>query len=155
MQTKHPYFIVQELLLDSWAPKTRTNYEVCIRKWVHHCQNNNITNPSYAAYEQDMSFLVYLFQKENCNYGVIAVARSALSAILPLKWRKKFGEHQKVSKMLKEIFKLRPTFPKYTVIYDPDIILTYVDTLPNNSALLLEDLTKKLWRLLAAKYVKQ
>ena len=50
--------------------------------------------------------------------------------------------------MLKGIFKLRPTFPKYTVIYGPDIILMYMDTLPNNSSLLLEDLTKKLCTLL-------
>ena len=95
-----------------------------------------------------MSFLAYLFHKENCNYGVIAVARSALSAILPLKEGKTFGECQKVSKMLKGIFKLRPTIPKYTVIYDPDIVLTYMDTLPNNSSLLLEDLTKRLCTLL-------
>ena len=81
-----------------------------------------------------MSFLAYIFHKENCNYGVIAVARSALSAILPLKEGKTFGECPKVSKMLKGIFKQRPTFPKYTVVYNPDIILTYMDTLSNNVA---------------------
>ena len=74
---------------------------------------------------------------------MILVARSALSATLSLKEGKIFGECQKVSKMLKGIFKLRPAFPKYTLIYDPDIILTYMDTLPNNSSLLLEDLQKR------------
>ena len=95
-----------------------------------------------------MSFLVYLFHKENCNSDVIAVARSALSAILTLKKKKTFAECQKVSKMLKGILKPWPTFPKYTVIYDSDIILTYMGKLPNNSSLLLEDLTKKLCTLL-------
>ena len=71
-----------------------------------------------------------------------------LSAILPLKEGKTFGECQKVNKMLKRIFKLRSSFPKYTIIYNPDIILMYMDTLPNNSSLLLEDLTKKLCTLL-------
>ena len=95
-----------------------------------------------------MSVLASLLHKKNCNYGVIAVARSVLSAILLLKEGKRFGECQKVSKMLKGIFKLRPAFPKYTVIYDPDIILRHMDTVPNNSSLLLEDLPKKLCTLL-------
>ena len=95
-----------------------------------------------------MSFLADVFHKQNCNYGVIAVARSALSVILLLKEGKRFGECRKASKMLKGIFKLRPAFSKYTVIYDPDIILRYMDTLLNNSSLLLEDLTKKLCTLL-------
>ena len=71
-----------------------------------------------------------------------------MSAILLLKEGKTFGESQEVSKMLKEIFKLRPTFPKYTIIYDPDIILPYMDALPTNASLLLEDLTKTLCTLL-------
>ena len=49
--------------------------------------------------------------------------------------------------MLKVIFNPRATFPKYTIIYDPDIIFTYMDMLPNNSSLLLEDLAKKLCTL--------
>ena len=73
---------------------------------------------------------------------------SALSATLPLKEGKTFGECQKDSKILKGIFKLRPNFPKYTVIYDPDIILTYMDTLLNNSSLLLEDFAETLCTLL-------
>ena len=87
-----------------------------------------------------MSFLAYLFHKENFSNGVITLARSTLSAILPLKEEKTFGECQKLSKMLKGIFKLSPTFPKKAVMYDPGIILTYMDTLPNNSSLVLEDL---------------
>lgn len=82
-----------------------------------------------------MSFLAYLFHKENWSYVVIAVARFALSAILPLKEQKTFGECQKVCKMLKGLLKLGSTFPKYTVICSPDIIFMYMDTLPNNSSL--------------------
>ena len=139
---------MQKLLLASWVPKTCTNYEIYIRKWMHYCQNKNITNPSYATYEQAMLFLVYLFHKESCNYSAIAVDRSALPAILPLKKQETLGECQKVSKMSKGIFKLKSTFPKYTVIYDPDIILTYIDVFPNNTSLLLEVVQKKLCTLL-------
>ena len=126
---------------------TQASYQLW--KWVQYHQNINITNPSYATYEKAVTFFTCLFHKENCNYGVIAVSRSALSAILLLKEEEAFGECQKVSKMLKERFRLRPIFPKYTVIYDPYIILRYMDMLPNNSSLLLEE-RKKLCTLLCS-----
>ena len=44
-----------------------------------------LTNPSYATYEQDVTFLTYMFHKENCKYGAIVVARSAVPAI-NLRW---------------------------------------------------------------------
>ena len=72
------------------------------------------------------------FHEEKHKYGVIAVARSALSAILPHKMGKSFGQDSNVSKLLKGVFRLRPTLPKYTVTYDPDIVLTYMNSLPKN-----------------------
>ena len=59
-----------------------------------------------------------------------------------------FGKNEEVSRLLKGIFKLRPSFPRYTVIYDPDIILEYIDRLPMNEHLDLEMLTKKMATLL-------
>ena len=46
------------------------------------------------------------------------------------------------------MFKLRPSLPKHTVIYDADIVLRYMTTLPPNSHLMLEEITKKLVTLL-------
>ena len=43
---------------------------------------------------------------------------------------------------------LRPALPKYTVTYDPNLILNYMDTLPKNKHLVLELLVKKLATLL-------
>ena len=59
-----------------------------------------------------------------------------------------FGQDETVSQMIKGIFKLRPSLPKYTVTYDPDVILKYMDQLPKNEQLSLEVLTKKLATLL-------
>ena len=70
------------------------------------------------------------------------MARSALSAILPQQMGKSFGQDQNVTKLLKGVFRLHPTLPKYTVTYDPDIVLTYINSLPKNSELMLELLTK-------------
>ena len=94
-----------------------------------------------------MCFLAQLFE-QNHKHGVIAVAKSALSAVLYKRNGLSFGQDPNVSQMMKGIFKLRPTLPKYVVTYDPDIILNYINTLPDNSSLSLELLTKKLVMLL-------
>ena len=59
-------------------------HEVYIRKWLQYYQINNITRPSDTTYGQAMSFLTYLVHKENCNHGMMAVARSVLSAAIVL-----------------------------------------------------------------------
>ena len=50
--------------------------------------------------------------------------------------------------MVKGIFKLRPSLPKYVTTCDSDMILRYIDSLPHNKFLLLELLAKKLFTLL-------
>ena len=46
--------------------------------------------------------------------------------------------------MMKGIFKLHPSLPKYAVTYDADVILKYMNQFPKNEQLNLEVLTKKL-----------
>ena len=50
--------------------------------------------------------------------------------------------------MIKGIFKLRPSLPKYVTTNHPYITLRYIDSLPHDKFLLLELLTKKLLTLL-------
>jgi len=146
--TAHNSEEVQKLLLASWAPKTQLNYNTYIKRWSEYCKNESITNPYKASYKQAMAFLSDMFYNKNEKYGTIAVARSALSAILPKINGVSFGKDQHVSRMLKGIFKLRPSLPKHVVTYDPDIILRYMCSLPQNRMLSLEILTKKLCTML-------
>ena len=64
-----------------------------------------------ASYDQTMSFLSNMFYEEKGKYGTIAVAGSALSAILPKINGQTFGKDDHVSRMIKGIFKLRPSLP--------------------------------------------
>ena len=80
-----------------------------------------------ASYDQAMSFLSNTFYEKKGKYETIAVARSALSAILPKTNGQTFGKDDCGSRIIKGIFKLRPSLPKYVVTYDPDIILQYMD----------------------------
>ena len=137
---------VKKLLLASWAPNTQASYSTYINKWMKYCQEHNL-NPHQADYKEGMCFLAQLFE-QNHKHGVIAVAKSALSAVLYKRKRLSFGQDPNVSQMMKDIFKLHPTLRKYVVTYDPDIILNYMNTLPDNSSLSLELLRKKLVMLL-------
>ena len=53
-------------------------------------------------------------------------AHSALSSILPVVNRFMFGEQPLIKWLLREIFKERPTFPRYTVRHDDKYVLGYV-----------------------------
>ena len=77
------------------------------------------------------------------------VARSTLSAILPKINGQTFVKDERASRMIKGIFKLHPSLPKYIVTYDPDIILQYMDSLPAKKLLSMDVLTKKLCALLS------
>ena len=107
-----------------------------------------ILDPYMASYNQAMSFLPDMFYEKKGKYGTIAVVRSALSAILPKINSQTFGKDERVSRMIKGIFKLHPSLPKYIVTYDPDIILQYMDSLPANNLLSMDLFTKKLCTLL-------
>ena len=111
-------------------------------------------DPYNADYKETMSFIAKLFHEQNYNYTVLAVVHSALSAILPKQNGKTFGQDETLSQMMKGIFKLRPSLPKYTVTYDADVILKYMNQFSKNEQLNLEVLTKKLATLIFIKPTK-
>ena len=51
---------------------------------------------------------------------------------------KNFGQDPNVCRIIKGIFNLRSSLPKYVTTYDLDIIVRYVDSLPHDTFLLLE-----------------
>jgi len=72
----------KQLLTASWSKKTQASYNLYLRKWGILCKAQGIANPCDATHCECLEFLSYLFHKEKVQYGYIAAARSALSAIL-------------------------------------------------------------------------
>ena len=107
----------------------------------------NTEEPFKASFADGKAFLSELIHNGKGDYGFIAVASSALSAILPKQDNVTFRKDGIVSCMLKGILKLRPSFPKH-VTYDPNIVLKYMGSVNTNKDLSLELLTKKLCTLL-------
>ena len=76
------------------------------------------------------------------------MARSALSSIVTLNDQNKFGEHPLVCSCLKGIYELRPALPKYTQIWDFNIVLHFLKTFDFACKLSLKYLSLKLTMLL-------
>ena len=137
---------VKDLVESSWAASTRNSYNSYIKRWTEYCAWKGISSRQ-ASVTEGVNYLSHLFEQGE-KYGYIAGTRSALSAILPNVDGKTFGNQELVQRTLRGIYKLRPSFPRYLVIYDAHIVLDFMRSLPSNEDLLLEVLTKKLVTLL-------
>jgi hypothetical protein len=140
---------VSDLILASWSVGTQATYSTPINKWLSYCKDKGIEDPYKATFQQGMDFLAFLFNK-GLKHSYLAVIRSALSAILPMKGGVTFGKHPDVARILKGVFRQRPSIPKSSkvITFDVGIVLNYMSSLPDNGELLLEMLTKKIVTLL-------
>ena len=92
---------------------------------------------------QPIWFLTDLFDK-GLSYSAINIARSALSALLPMFEGSPFGSHPIVSRIMRGIYNKRPQRSRYASTWDVDIVLDYVKELTPLRKLTLRDLTHKL-----------
>ena len=81
------------------------------------------------------------------SYSQINTASSALSSIIAIN-KVPCGKHPGVKRFMKGIFELRPTFPKYHIIWDVKKVFNYFRNLQEISDLTLKELSFKLAMLL-------
>ena len=134
----------QDIVLQAWSQGTTNSYNVYLKQWAEYCTNNNIDSRN-ATIREGVEFLTHLFHGKKLGYSAINSARSALSLFINTNNALTFGKQDIVSKLLKGMFRLRPSFPKYMVTYDPDIVLRYLSNLTDMN---LKQLTLKLTTLL-------
>ncbi|XP_063839262.1 uncharacterized protein LOC135088343 [Ostrinia nubilalis] len=130
-------------MLASLSDSTLKQYNVCYKLWWHFCESNKLD-----TYEPTKShilgFLTEQFNK-GCSHASLNSHRSALSLLLG----NSIGNDECVKRLLKGAFKLRPSLPKYTYTWDPQLVLNHLSKLYPNTELTLENITKKLAALLA------
>ena len=95
-----------------------------------------------------IDFLTKLFE-EGHGYSSINCARSALSSFLSSNTGLTIGNFPSVIRFMKGIYELKPPVPKYTCIWDVNIVLNYLKLLGPNEDLTLFCLSHKLLMLLA------
>jgi hypothetical protein len=140
-QEIHPLYKTLALLVSG------KQYQCYLLKWVSFCQENQIKIEN-ADINDGLKFLTYLYYK-GVGYSAINTARSALSAVITLGSHQTFGEHPLVTRFLKGVFELKPSLPRYSVVWDMGIVLKHLQAMAPMEDLTLAMLTKKLTTLLA------
>jgi integrase len=95
-----------------------------------------------------LEFLLELYNT-GIGYSSINSARSALSLYLSPIEGHSVGTHPIVTRFVKGIGRLKPSFPRYDEIWNVDMLLKYFMDIPTNNNLSLQVLTFKLVALLA------
>ena len=134
---------VVDILEASLSTSTRKQYQCSLVKWLEFCSDRKINcfNPGIS------DLLVFL---RNCfdngaSYGTLNSTKCAISLIT----QNKIGNNGLVSRFMSGLYNLRPTKTKYAVTWDVNIVLNYLENLPDTTSLNLKDLTLKTVTLLA------
>jgi len=130
----------------SWRKSTKKQYLSYIRRWHTYCTRRKISHLC-ADEKVIVDFLAELFG-EGLGYGVINTARSALSTFLDHNGLT-VGKLPLIHKFMKDIFKLKPSVPRYKLIWDVNIVLDYLKNWFPLKELCLKMLTSKLVTLIA------
>ena len=76
-------------------------------------------------------------------------AHSALASVVTLTGYTTLSDHPLIKRFIKGVYHLRPPKPKYSSIWDADILLRYWEQIEHNFQLNLLELFKKVTTLLA------
>lgn len=131
-----------KILLSSLSENTMKQYNSIFKKWWSFCNVNNLD--MYRPSENNfINFLTEVFNS-NAGFSTINTCRSAVNLICVPQIKQDV-----VSRFVKGVFRLRPSFPKYSSTWDPAIVLRYLSGLYPLESLNLEQLTLKTVTLLA------
>lgn len=130
-------------MLSSLSQNTLSQYSSSLKLWWHYCNRKGIEALDIQVYDV-LDFLTECLGKGS-SYGTLNNHRSALSLIC----QNNMTQDDRIRRFFKGVFKLRPTFPKYSVTWDPNVVLAYLSNFYPNEILNLDVLSKKLVVLLA------
>ena len=112
------------LIYQSWRKSTAAKYEGQISKFLSYCIDHHIL-ATEATVSDGLEYLTYLFEHEGRGYSYINGARSALSTFINC-GTISFGKQFLVSKLMKGVFNLRPSLPRYATVWNVKIVLDHL-----------------------------
>ncbi len=129
---------------------TASQYQTHIKKWRRFCDERQY-NRHYFSVAVIVEFLTYLKDDQGLSYKSVAVARAALGnyAVMVNAQNEGITQHPFVTKLMKGMANLHPPIKKYQQIWNPQQVLEYIKSLPDNADLTLRQLTLKLVMLAA------
>ena len=136
-----------KLLVSAWRKGTQSTYNCCWRHWSSWCSERQI-DPFQASVEFVIEYLTALFSK-GYEYSTINGYRSAISALHFGHEGQKVGQHPLVKRLMTGIFNERPPQPRYSEMWNVDLVLGHIRSMANNDKLSLKELSLKTSMLLA------
>ena len=104
---------VVDLVMNSWSKGTQKQYSPRINRWFDYCTRHNV-DPFNSSVNKGTEFLAEYFH-EGVSHSMVNTARSASSSVFPAKEGTLFGKHPLIIRLLRGMFKQRPSLPRYTV----------------------------------------
>ena len=135
------------LISDARRPGTASHYQSAWGKWAGWCNKREI-DPVRCEVNWILNYLAEKFD-QGLEYSTIAGYRSAISAYHIGIDGSKVGDNPQVSSLLTGIYNRRPPKPRYTFIWDANVVVDYIKALPDDNDLTLKMLSWKLTTLLA------
>lgn len=130
-------------MISSLSNSSIKQYNCVYKKWWQFCLVHKI---DFFTVDIPMALTFLTLQFENgANYSTINTNRSALSLILG----KRFSNDERVSRFVRGVFRMKPSFPRYLSTWDPNLVLDFVSKSYPKEGLSLDVLTKKMVALLA------
>ena len=116
------------------------------KKWVHFCSEQQI-DAIYPSLNEILTFLTHL-SSSNLGYSSINSAKSMLSSLFSLLYKRDIGTEPLIRHFMKGIFNMKPSLPRYVNTWDVQTVITYLDSL-NTLEVSLKLLSVKLTTVLA------
>ena len=136
-----------EFILKSWRTGTQKQYRTYLERWKLFCTSRKV-NPLCGTITNGIDFLGKQY-KCGLTYSSLKTARCALSIVILLPNRNTFGNHPLVTRLMKGVFELRPTLPRYNSIWNLSTVLDFIKALGPNEELSLKNVTLKCVTLVA------
>lgn len=130
-------------MVSSISTSTMKQYETTYRLWWNFCNSRQLSILATQSH-QVISFLQHLLDSKEYHYGTFNSHRAALSLISA----SKLNEDRNLTRFMKGIYNLRPTRPRYSYTWNPQIVLDMLEKWDNTS-ISLENLSFKLSALLS------
>ena len=112
-----------EMISASWRQGTEKRYNRHIKRIVNFC-HKRLADPLCATTEPGIEFSTKYFNAE-VGYSAVNSARSALSSLIKPLHGIPFGKDSLVSRILREVFNIRPALPQYVTNWNVSKVFQY------------------------------
>ena len=136
-----------ELILNSWRSQTSRSYDSLFGRWNRWCSERG-SDPFSGPISEVANFLASLYQ-EGYQYNSVNAYRSAISSVHDKADGVPVGQHPIITRLIKAIFNVRPPIPRYSITWDVQLVLNFLQTQGQLETLPLKMLTLKNVFLLA------